>query len=187
MKTLNEKLERDSRKAGIAKMSAFVVFCLLLCATVSLASFEGTGVGARQIALGNAFSALADDVNTVYFNPAGLEKLRWMELSTFAGKMYEGLSDDSSLANNFLGFAYPMGSIGTVGLGWHSFSLDGYYSENTYGFNGMGQIIDDYIQRLFIYGSFHCNVAIRFNTCETLIYFISNSPYCLDLCNSSDT
>ena len=35
----------------------------------------GLGVGARAMAMGGAFSAVADDANAVYWNPAGLTQL----------------------------------------------------------------------------------------------------------------
>jgi hypothetical protein len=127
----------------IRSISRALIICYLIIVSAPVyASFEDTGVGARQIGMGGAFTAIADDVNTIYYNPAGLERLKWMELSTFTGKLYEGLSDNSSLGNNFMAFAYPLYEQGTAGFSWLNFSLAGYYSESTFTFGYARRIKD---------------------------------------------
>lgn len=42
----------------------------------SIANFLKIGVGARAVAMGEAFTALSDDASTVYWNPGGLGNLR---------------------------------------------------------------------------------------------------------------
>jgi len=62
------------------KLSA-VVFLFFLIPGVSLGSqvmLEDTfkdGVGARPLGMGGAFTAVADDINSIYYNPAGLGSL----------------------------------------------------------------------------------------------------------------
>ena len=58
------------------------VLCLLLYSqnsggqdTTDAASFLKIGAGARAIALGSAFVAVADDASAVYWNPAGMTQL----------------------------------------------------------------------------------------------------------------
>src|SRR5512135_2880809 len=41
----------------------------------SAAPFLELGVGARAMSLGQAFTALANDASTIYWNPAGMERL----------------------------------------------------------------------------------------------------------------
>ncbi|HDP98029.1 MAG TPA: PorV/PorQ family protein [bacterium] len=69
----------------------FILIMMLLLATAvsgktfrkvgtSAAQFLKIGVGARALALGGAFGALANDASTVYWNPAGmitLDKIAW--------------------------------------------------------------------------------------------------------------
>lgn len=58
-------------------------------------------MGARPAAMGEAFTAVADDINALYYNPAGLSFLTHPELST----MYlKGLLDSYY---GFVGFVYP--------------------------------------------------------------------------------
>ena len=71
------------------------------------------GVSARAFALGRAYTALADDASGMYWNPAGLEYVPRMAFSFFHMPLIvEGASYD------FIGFAYPTLSFGTVGLGY---------------------------------------------------------------------
>jgi len=43
-------------------------------------AFLRIGIGARAIGMGNAFTAIADDVSSIYWNPAGLSKLKYHEV-----------------------------------------------------------------------------------------------------------
>jgi len=112
--------------------SFIAVLYLTLAPQNVYAHFEDIGIGARQIGMGNTFTAIADDVNTIYYNPAGLDSIKWKEISLFTGRIHEGLSDNSNMGNNFAAFAYPLGNMGTVAVSWLEFGLAGYYNENTY-------------------------------------------------------
>jgi len=60
--------------------------------------------GARALGMGEAFVALADDVNCLYWNPAGLTQIRNHEISM----MYlNGLVDSWF---GFVGYAHPLGA-----------------------------------------------------------------------------
>ncbi|MEW6041552.1 MAG: PorV/PorQ family protein [Elusimicrobiota bacterium] len=72
------------------------VLCILINPVLLFATGETAGrvlqlpVGARQISLGEAFSSVADDINTLHYNPAGLNELNAPELSFMYNR---GLSD----------------------------------------------------------------------------------------------
>ncbi|PZM82173.1 MAG: hypothetical protein DKM50_04250 [Candidatus Margulisiibacteriota bacterium] len=51
--------------------------------------FLSAGIGTRALSMGNAFSAVADDVNAHYYNPAGLSQLKHTELTTMQTKLLE--------------------------------------------------------------------------------------------------
>ncbi|MGQ9853263.1 MAG: PorV/PorQ family protein [Candidatus Oleimicrobiaceae bacterium] len=74
------------------------------------AQFLKIGVGARATAMGEAFVATANDVNAIYWNPAGLTQLRGNQ-ATFMH--VEWLAD---ISYDFAALAVPLGSAGTVGL-----------------------------------------------------------------------
>jgi len=116
-----------------------MIMVILLLGAISLfvvgtcwADFEDLGVGARPIGMGNAYTALADDVNAIYYNPAGLAQLDESQFTSGYGKLYWGLDDGSSLGSGFVGYAHPLYHWGTLGVGWLNFGLQGLYRENSF-------------------------------------------------------
>jgi len=74
------------------------------------AEFLNTCLGARPSGMGNAFSAIADDINTVCWNPAGLILLKRKEASftyTNLGAVFD-VSGTGSMYDSFLGYAQPL-------------------------------------------------------------------------------
>ncbi len=65
------------------------------------ASFLDIGVGARGLGMGGAYTALADDANSLYWNPAGLAKLPKREFTASHAEMFESARLD------FLAYAHP--------------------------------------------------------------------------------
>jgi len=115
------------------KKILFVCAVLLaICIQNAKAQFEYTGSGARATAMGNAFTALADDAFSIYYNPAGLSRISWREIGLDYEKLYAGLKDDSNLYDGSVTGVYHKPGTGTFGLGIHNFSLSGYYMENTF-------------------------------------------------------
>ncbi|MDE2290538.1 MAG: hypothetical protein KGL53_00540 [Elusimicrobia bacterium] len=110
---------------------------------VARAAYDDVGVGARVTGLGNAYTALADDVYSVYYNPAGLGTLERPMLATSYSRLYMGLSDGSSLQNSFVAYEHPIqyGQQGAWGAAWNYFTLDSLYSET--------QLFGSYGRRLF--------------------------------------
>ena len=72
--------------------SIFILF-LIIVATNSLEGQSFTGV--RPIGMGNAFVAVADDENTLYFNPAGLSRLKRAHTTVLLNA--QGVFDQNSL------------------------------------------------------------------------------------------
>src|SRR5258708_24842055 len=85
--------------------------------------------------MGNAFTALSDDVYSSYYNPAGLAQLHRSEFTAYYAKLYSGLTDGSSIARNFIGYGHPTAKRGTFGISYLSLDLAGLYSETTFGFH----------------------------------------------------
>jgi|ERR1035437_615034 hypothetical protein len=70
------------------------------------------GVGARAIGMGEAFAAIADDGNAVYYNPAGLAQMDHNEMSWTGGSYYKGLpytnfaTFDMALGGQYFALSY---------------------------------------------------------------------------------
>lgn len=73
------------------------------------AQFLKIGVGARAIAMGGAFVAVANDVTGIYWNPAGIARMPRHEAILLHTKWLADVSFD------YAGIAINMGNAGTVG------------------------------------------------------------------------
>lgn len=73
------------------------------------ARFLRIGVGARPASFGESFSAVADDVNTIHWNPAGLGLMEDSEVYISHNKWFTDITEQS------LTYAQPAGGIGTIG------------------------------------------------------------------------
>lgn len=95
-----------SGKGNIYIAGALIVFVAgpLSAETRSGFSFLKIGVGARAIGLGSAYTALANDVTSIYWNPAGLAVLKKREFSGMHGQWLAGSNFD------FLGLGGPVSS-----------------------------------------------------------------------------
>ena len=74
------------------------------------ASFLKIGVGARAAAMGEAFTALASDGTSLYWNPAGLAQLKTKEISATYNSWFE------EIRQGYLSLIFPS-LRGTMGLG----------------------------------------------------------------------
>jgi hypothetical protein len=106
-----------------------VFLVLTVAASTVFASFEELPTGGRAAGLGNAFVALADDVYSAYYNPAGLVQVTRSEFTAYYSKLYSGLSDGSSISRSFVGYAHPLRKYGTLGFSFLNLDLSGLYSE----------------------------------------------------------
>ncbi len=89
-------------------LSLFIILTFVLSISSSeagkyTADFLTTGVGARALAMGGAFTALADDATASYWNPAGLTQLERREISLMHSSMF-----DDIVRTDFINFVYPM-------------------------------------------------------------------------------
>ncbi|MFH1368367.1 MAG: PorV/PorQ family protein [Elusimicrobiota bacterium] len=74
------------------------------------AQFLKINAGARPAAMGEAFGGIADDVNALFYNPAGTSYLEKTEFTAQYGSWFQGIS------YNMLGFAYPVEGVGSFGI-----------------------------------------------------------------------
>lgn len=116
------------RRAGLAAAA-----WLALAAAPAEAAFESLGSGARAVGMGDAFTAVADDVHAHYYNPAGLAGLDRPQFSAAYSRLHAGLSDGSELSVSQLAYAQPLrrGAAGTLAAAWHELKLAGLYGERS--------------------------------------------------------
>ncbi len=110
-----------------------IAVAALLFAAPADAAFNDLGHGGRAPGLGNAFTAIADDVYAIYYNPAGLAQLERPMVSMAYSRHYMGLSDGSELGTTELSYAHPLksGRWGGIGTAYQKFALDGLYDESS--------------------------------------------------------
>jgi len=72
-------------------------------------------VGARPLGLGEAYTAVADDGNAVFWNPAGLPALKRLEFTS----MYANLYGIPGLNHIYLGMAMPLTYRYCLGASWN--------------------------------------------------------------------
>jgi len=97
------------------------------------AAFDDLGVGARAPGLANAFVGVADNVDALYYNPAGLYQLDRDEISMQYGQLLRGTDSTSNTGTSYLGLAHPLwgGRYGVLGFGYNNFEATSLFSERT--------------------------------------------------------
>ncbi|MCB4756611.1 MAG: hypothetical protein LHV69_06215 [Elusimicrobia bacterium] len=112
--------------------SLLALFLCPICFLGSLeAGFEEVGAGARAQGMAEAFVAVADDANAIYYNPAGSTQVNESELTTQYGQFLKGLSDASAVESNYVGVLQPLGAgrWGTLGLALHNYKGSRYFAD----------------------------------------------------------
>lgn len=116
-----------------------VIIMIILClfwAQTGTASFEDTGFGVRSSTLGIGFVALSDDAGAIYSNPSGLAHFHRHEAMVSFSRLHWGLGSDNTVDEENMLYLLSVGyvhdlKIVHLGLGYHRFGLEEYYSENT--------------------------------------------------------
>ncbi len=102
------------------KKALLLLFLLLLTAVlcpltaVNAGMFEPLGLGARPLAMGKSFTALANDASCIYWNPAGLTQLDKDEIIT----MYSDLYNMGLISYQGVCYAHPGIGGGAIGFGY---------------------------------------------------------------------
>jgi len=90
-------------------------------------SFLKIGVGARAVAMGNAFVGLADDQSALYFNPAGLVQLSSQCFTTSYNNYL------STIQSGFIGYVYPYDQNTRIGISINYFNYGSFDKTDEYG------------------------------------------------------
>jgi tetratricopeptide (TPR) repeat protein len=110
-----------------------------------ISSFFLLGAGARPVGMGGSFVAVADDASAVFWNPAGLVRLSYSELSFNHVTLPEGSEFD------FAGVAYPTLGAGAFSAGFLRIGTDGIFSRDSRAAD-LGEVSFSETQLLLGYG-----------------------------------
>ena len=114
-------------------LSAFSLLCWLsslapvLAYGTTAANFLKIGVGGRPVAMGEAYTALADGAVSAYWNPAGLAEQQNFEVLSMHADWFQ----DTSF--QYLGLAFPRGGFGAWGLSFRTLSYGNIPAYNAVG------------------------------------------------------
>ena len=85
----------------------------------SSAVFLKIAPGSRPASMGEAYAGVSDDVNAIFYNPAGPARIDGSEFTAQYGLWLQ------NIGYSMLGFVYPVDKIGTFGLGVISLGVSG--------------------------------------------------------------
>jgi len=81
------------------------------------AKFLDIGVSARAVGMGEAYSAISNDISAIYYNPAGLTQLFSREV------MFSHIDYSADMTFDFAGIAFPVEAVsGMIGIGVYFFN-----------------------------------------------------------------
>ncbi len=102
-------------------------------------------VGTRPLSMGGAFIAVADDANTISWNPAGLPGLRRTEFTTTYADLWA-----MGITQSYLGFVRPFSDRVALGFDWSNIGYDD--KELLYSDNKMNLAVGIQLHRKFAFG-----------------------------------
>jgi len=82
------------------------------------AQFLKIGIGPRAVGMGGAYTALADDINAIYWNPSGLARMHSQEA------YFNHVDWIMDVKMDFAGFAVDIDDLGTLGAFISVMSMD---------------------------------------------------------------
>ncbi len=100
----------------------FIIVLSVVLFRISFSQFELIDIGAKPIALGGAFTSLANNSNAIYYNPAGISQLPFREISIFYSPAPFGLKE---LANGSVNYVEPT-KFGAFGLSVKTYGFELY-------------------------------------------------------------
>lgn len=107
----------------VFRLTAVSLFVFLLFARPSRAEISPSAESARPYGMGNAFTAVANDVNAILFNPAGLSTVQQIEVGGAAARTLPGGSPKTDMMAAGavpLNFYKDAWKNGTAGFAFHS-------------------------------------------------------------------
>lgn len=98
------------------------VFTLYLLLILNSLIYPQYNPGARQISMANSDAALANDVFSLFNNPAGLAQINWREVGIYYSPAPFGLTE---LSNGYVAYNEPF-NFGSISIGGMTYGFDLY-------------------------------------------------------------
>jgi hypothetical protein len=129
---LNQKWRQLNKSEGAEIMNKSIILILILCLIISLSAYAqevskvGTtaapflriDVGGRAVGMGGAFTAIANDVSAMYWNPAGVARI------TNAEAMFCNTRWLADVNFNYAAFALNLRNLGVMGINAAFLTMD---------------------------------------------------------------
>ncbi|MDD5382990.1 MAG: PorV/PorQ family protein [Candidatus Margulisbacteria bacterium] len=98
-----------------------ILNCLLCGPTYAQTTFDplSIGVGARALGMGKTYTAVAEDAEVIFTNPAGLGEIDGFKFTSMSGTIME------DLRYSILGGVYPLGEKSAFGVGYAAAAVSG--------------------------------------------------------------
>ncbi|MEN3013242.1 MAG: type IX secretion system membrane protein PorP/SprF [Endomicrobiia bacterium] len=110
---------------------------------------EFTGHSARTKAMGEAVCGVADSVESIYYNPAGLHTVLAPQVSLGYQILWMLLTEEDSLGNGYVNVSFPFKKVGSFCLGYSNFNISNLYQEHVGIFTYSNKLFDSF------YGGFN--------------------------------
>ncbi|MBI3195798.1 MAG: PorV/PorQ family protein [Ignavibacteriae bacterium] len=144
----------------------FLVFSLSNCFAGAkyVGEFIAIGVGGRALGLGGAYVALANDATSAYWNPAGLSKLQYPQISLMHDERFAGLVN-----YDFAAIALPFGERTTFGVSAIRLGVDNIPNTQFAGLDANGNLLPpDQVQN---FSRIDPSRVTYFNAADWAFYF----------------
>lgn len=105
---------------------------------------EIIGYSARIKAMGDVVCGIADSVETVAFNPAGLHTVKTPQISLGYQILWMLLTENESLGSGYISMSYPFKKLGSVGLTYSNFSVSSLYQQHIALFTYSNKLFDSF-------------------------------------------
>lgn len=112
-------------------ITLFKIFLVVLFISKNLYSIdEFVGYSARIKAMGDVACGIADSVESVSFNPAGLHTVSFPQISLGYQALWMLLTENESLGSGYISMFYPFKKLGSLGLTYSNFNVSSLYQQH---------------------------------------------------------
>ncbi len=105
-------------------------YFVLILVSFSYSAFIDTGYSARIKGMGDIFCGIADQTETIYYNPAGLNTISTPQISLSYQLLWTFLTEQDTLNKGFITASLPIKKFGSIGVSYTNFNTSNIYQEN---------------------------------------------------------